>query len=68
LGQGILVGNRYDLIEAFQGSIDDVQIHAGEFWGISDFHYDFALVIPEPSTMAMTLSAVGMLLLRRYRK
>lgn len=66
--QGVLVGNRYDLIESVRGNIDEVQIYSGEFWNNSDFHYDFALVIPEPSTAALGLCGLAGLWMARRRK
>lgn len=47
-------------VDGAQGSIDDVLIFRGEKYSVADFNYDYAFIIPEPSS-GMLLIVAGSL-------
>jgi hypothetical protein len=52
--------------EGAEGQIDDIKIYSSEKWSAANFHADYALIIPEPSTVGLVMIAVaGYGLLRR---
>jgi len=65
--QPVYVGNR-EVVNSFEdarGSIDDLKIFSGEKFSISDFHNDFAVVVPEQSAALLAAGALAWLLRRR---
>lgn len=53
--------------EGADGLIDDTQGFSNERWNLKQFESDFALVIPEPSTVGLVLSALALGVFRRKR-
>ena len=49
--------------EGAEGQIDDIKIFSSETWNAAQFHYDYAVIIPEASTMTL-LVGVGLVFAR----
>jgi hypothetical protein len=61
------VGISQSNTEGAQGQIDDLKVFSNERWSASDFAFDFALIIPEPSTILLVAAGLGTLALRKPR-
>lgn len=54
--------------EGANGLIDDVKVFSAERWGASEFIYDFALVIPEPSSAMLLIGSTFLVAMMRRKR
>src|ERR1051326_744879 len=64
------VSGRYDVnTEGSGGTLDEVKIFKQEKWTLDNFNYDFAVVVPEPSTSLLLLVGIGAISgMRRFKR